>query len=244
MGIQENISERFFNLYNDLKNGGIIKSDKDLAKKIGYSPQKLNEVLKGRTKFNLDFLQKFCTHYGQSLDFIVFGVKNTNTPDVEAQGFNEANLIYKLKSDHLINSNQRIPLYDIEAVAGIVPLFQDMQQQKEVDYITIPNLPKCDGAIKITGDSMYPLLKSGDIIMYKQINDIENDIFWGEMYLLSIATDDEDYIIVKYLQRSDKGDDWVKLVSQNQHHQERHVQRSRIKALALVKASIRINSMS
>ncbi len=30
---------------------------------------------------------------------------------------------------------------------------------------------------------MYPLLKSGDIVLYKQLRDLD-DIFWGDMYLL------------------------------------------------------------
>ncbi len=157
---------------------------------------------------------------------------------------NEAQGVYTLKTDRINNGNQLIPLYDIEAVAGLVPLFKDVSAQNPIDHISIPNLPKCDGAIKVTGDSMYPLLKSGDIIMYKQIHDIGNDIFWGEMYLLSVETDDEEYITVKYIQHSDKGEEWVKLVSQNKNHQERHILKSRIKALALVKAIIRINSMS
>lgn len=162
--------------------------------------------------------------------------------NMEIENSVEPKSIYKLRTDHLIDT-QSIPLYDIEASAGLVPLFESNGSNKPIDFITIPHLPKCDGAVKVTGDSMYPLLKSGDIIMYKKIHDFNNDIFWGEMYLLSVSTEDEEYISVKYIQRSDKGDDWVKLVSQNQHHQERHIKRDRIKALALVKASIRINSM-
>lgn len=164
--------------------------------------------------------------------------------EVSSNIFNEDSAIYKLRSDRVLKESQSIPLYDIEAVAGLVPLFDTTKSNSPIDQISIPNLPKCDGAIKVTGDSMYPLLKSGDIIMYKQVSDIENDIFWGEMYLLSAATSDEEYITVKYIQKSEKGEQWVKLVSQNQHHQDRHIKRSRIKALALIKASIRINSMS
>lgn len=155
---------------------------------------------------------------------------------------NEPQQVYGLKTDTEI-SNQKIPLYDIEAVAGLAPLFHDSNNQNPIDYISVPNLPKCDGAVKITGDSMYPLLKSGDIIMYKEIHDICNDLFWGEMYLLSVSTDDEEYIAVKYVQKSEKGEEWVTLVSQNKHHQDRCVRKNRIHALALVKASIRINSM-
>ena len=148
---------------------------------------------------------------------------------------------FRLKTDSSLES-QQIPLYDIEAVAGLVPLFQDSKAQEPIDHISIPHLPKCDGAVYVTGDSMYPLLKSGDIVLYKEINDIRNEIFWGEMYLLSIDMSGEEYITVKYIQKSER-DGFVKLVSQNKHHQDKDVEMSKIKALALVKASIRINAM-
>ena len=117
----------------------------------------------------------------------------------------------------------------------------DQAQLKPVNFIHIPNLPKCDGAIYIVGDSMYPLLKSGDIVLYKQLHDI-GDVFWGDMYLLSIDIDGEEYVTVKYIQKSDRKG-YVKLVSQNPHHADKEVEIARIRALALVKASIRMNSM-
>jgi phage repressor protein C with HTH and peptisase S24 domain len=149
---------------------------------------------------------------------------------------------YRLKTDTTVES-QQIPLYDLEAVAGLVPLFSCGKVQQPVDHISIPHLPKCDGAVYVTGDSMYPLLKSGDVIMYKEVQDIANGIFWGEMYLLGIDMDGEEYITVKYVQRAEK-EGWVKLVSENKHHQPKEVEISKIRALALVKASIRINAMN
>lgn len=137
---------------------------------------------------------------------------------------------------------QAIPLYEHEAAAGLTKLFSN--SENVLDFIRVPNLPKCDGAVHISGDSMYPLLKSGDIVMYKQIHDMENGIFWGEMYLLSLLIDGEDYTLVKYIQKSEKGDDYVKLVSQNTYHAPKDVHIKHIRALALIKASIRINSMA
>ena len=136
---------------------------------------------------------------------------------------------------------QSVPLYSIEGTAGLVPLFADHAQTRPVNFIHIPNLPKCDGAIYIVGDSMYPLLKSGDIVLYKQLKDI-GDIFWGDMYLLSIDIDGEEYITVKYIQKSER-EGYVKLVSQNPHHADKEVAVDRIRALALVKASIRMHSI-
>ena len=136
---------------------------------------------------------------------------------------------------------QSVPLYSVGGTAGLVPLFTDRVQTKPVNFIHIPNLPKCDGAIYVVGDSMYPLLKSGDIVLYKQLRDLD-DIFWGDMYLLSLDLDGEEYITVKYIQKAER-EGYVKLVSQNPHHADKEVEKSRIRALALVKASIRMNSI-
>lgn len=155
---------------------------------------------------------------------------------------NEAARVYKLKTDREIHA-QQIPLYNLEASAGLVSLFADSNDQIPIDYISIPNLPKCDGALTVAGDSMYPLLKSGDIVAYKEIQDLQNDIFWGEMYLVSIQLGDEEYVSVKWVQKSEKGDTHIRLVSENQHHQPKDIPLSKVRAMALVKASIRINSM-
>lgn len=147
---------------------------------------------------------------------------------------------FRLRSDSSLPL-QSVPLYSIEGTAGLVPLFTQQESMTPVNYIHIPNLPKCDGAIYVVGDSMYPLLKSGDIVLYKQLGDV-NDIFWGDMYLLSIEIDGEEYITVKYIQKSDR-EGFIKLVSQNPHHADKEVELSRVRAIALVKASIRMNSM-
>ena len=147
---------------------------------------------------------------------------------------------FRLRTDNSLPM-QSVPLYSIEGTAGLVPLFTERRNLKPIDFIHIPNLPKCDGAIYVVGDSMYPLLKSGDIVLYKQLRDL-NDIFWGDMYLLSIDIDGEEYITVKYVQKSEV-DGCVKLVSQNPHHADKDVALSRIRAIALVKASIRMNSI-
>jgi phage repressor protein C with HTH and peptisase S24 domain len=147
---------------------------------------------------------------------------------------------FRLRTDNSLPM-QSVPLYSIEGTAGLVPLFDQKEETAPVNYIHIPNLPKCDGAIYIVGDSMYPLLKSGDIVLYKQLQDLDS-IFWGDMYLLSIDLDGEEYITVKYIQKSDR-EGYVKLVSQNPHHADKDIEMSRIRAIALVKASIRMNSL-
>ena len=45
-------------------------------------------------------------------------------------------------------------LYDMNVSAGFSRLFSDDGGQSAIGTISIPNMPKCDGAVRIVGDSM------------------------------------------------------------------------------------------
>lgn len=145
------------------------------------------------------------------------------------------------KSSEKKLSDQEVYLYDIDAAANLKTLFQNTMDNI-IDLIKVPDLPKCDGAVRVKGDSMYPLLKSGDIVFYKQIQDLKNEIFFGEMYLLSMNMAGDEYVVVKYVHRSDV-EGCIKLVSYNQHHGPMDVSMETIRAMALVKASLRFNTI-
>ena len=137
-------------------------------------------------------------------------------------------------------SDLEVPLYNIDAAANLRTLF-DNRQQNIIDTIRIPDLPRCDGAIYIRGDSMYPLLKAGDIIIYKEISDFANPVY-GEIYLIDYAVNGDDYLVVKYVKRSDL-QNCIHLVSYNTHHDPIDIPVSAIRAMAIVKASVRLNTM-
>lgn len=136
---------------------------------------------------------------------------------------------------------QEIPLYDFDASAGLVAIFNDMNAEP-VDYLKIPNLPAVDGAIYVRGESMSPLLKSGDIVMYKKKDLTIDNIFWGEIYLLSFNTDGDSYTAVKYIRKSDKPG-MVCLASFNPQFAPKEIPMESIIALALVKASLTFHTM-
>jgi len=219
-------------------------SQKDFALSVGVTQKDVSMLEAGNKKFIPNKYIDFLLSENFDLNSIFDDDQDLKfkTELENSTGVNEGTQVYTLRTDRN-HDFQNIPLYNIEATAGLVELFQNKGDLKPIDTIHIPNLPKCDGAVFVTGDSMYPLLKSGDIVCYKQINDIANEIFWGEMYLVSVDISDEEYISVKYIQKSDKGDKYIKLVSQNQHHQPKDIHLKKVRALALIKASIRINSM-
>ena len=208
---------------------------------IDASRGSISKAVKEGKSIGSNMLEKILAVYADlNPVWLLTGNGNMFLNNVEVQP--EAIKTYRLKTDKNIES-QQIPLYDLEAVAGLVPLFANNSALTPADHISIPHLPKCDGAIYVTGDSMYPLLKSGDIVLYKEVNDITNSIFWGEMYLISIDMDGEEYITVKYIHRATT-QGMVKLVSENRLHQDKEIELSKIRALALIKATIRINAMN
>lgn len=134
--------------------------------------------------------------------------------------------------------SQQIPLYNIRATAGLVEVINGDNKHIPIDYIQIPNMPECDGGIPITGDSMYPLLKSGDIALYKEVHD-KGNIIWGEIYLIAIVHNGDQFTLTKFLQKAERPG-FIKLVSENRHHQDMEFPIESVKALAQIKGHIRM----
>ena len=135
-----------------------------------------------------------------------------------------------------------IPVYDINVAANLQTLFTN-DRQNIVGQIKIPNAPDCDGAIYVRGDSMYPLVKTGDLVAYKQLNAIDS-VISGEMYLVDFQINGDDFLVVKYVQKEEEEDNSnLRLVSYNQHHKDIVIPSSAVRAVALVKIVIRVSSM-
>lgn len=148
--------------------------------------------------------------------------------------------IYPLKTDRQLD-DQDIPLYDLTATAGLVAIYNDLRPDP-VDHLRIPNLPPVDGAVYVRGDSMSPLLKSGDIIIFRKVELSPDLILWGQIYLLSYTAGGDTYTVVKYVKRSSR-EGCVQLVSANTFYDPMDIPASSITALALVKASITFYTM-
>lgn len=208
------------------------------AAKLGLKPQSINNWI-ARNTLDVDLIYSKCE--GISAEWLLSGkgemireeATQRATPTVQAQ--------FSLRTDHPVEM-QNVPLYELDASAGLVALFADQNRRNPLCHIQIPDLPPCDGAVYVRGDSMYPLLKSGDIVLYKEITNGSRGILWGEMYLLSFTIDGESYISIKYIQKADD-DRFVRLVSHNPHHSPKDIPADSIQALALIKASIRFNTM-
>lgn len=208
------------------------------AKMLGITPQTINTWI-SRNTFNAELIHAKCE--GVSANWLLTGCGSMiNEQEREVNASLQVQEKFPLKTDNLVDL-QRIPLYNLEATAGLVSLFNDVDAIP-ISYISLPDPPACDGAVYVRGDSMYPLLKSGDIVLYKQVHDMQYGIFWGEMYLISANVDGDEFVTIKYIHKSER-ENCVKLVSHNQHHEPKDIPISMIRALALVKASVRYNTI-
>ena len=208
------INKRKFYLETGLSNGFL-----DKVKDVGAS--KIEHILNVYPEINMEWL---LTGEGDMLNFDILQEKNVAYKKTEKEA-----------------KKQNIPLYSIQTIAGIIDLFGNNEYQTPVDTISIPKISDCDGALYVTGDSMSPLLKSGDIVIYKKVYNHEKNIIWGEMYLVYVNNDGNESFFTRFIKQSEQ-ESFVQLVAQNPDHQTIEFPVSSIKALALVKASIRVNS--
>jgi len=207
-------------------------STASLEKQIGASRGVLSRAFKQGTDIQAKWLQEIHNAYPQySAEWLLTGKGEmliNNTKGIPPQDFD------KPSGQALVSS--AIPLFDIDAAAGLNTLFANGGDK--LGYLSIPNMPKCDGAVRVSGDSMYPLLKSGDLIAYRVVNDIAS-INYGEIYIVQFENDGDTSIVVKYLKRSELGNEFIKLVSYNKEHDPKDIPIDWITAVARVTFTVR-----
>lgn len=239
---KELINKRFIEAVNYLLSQNIVESKVNMAERLGIKPSKLSEILNSRMNVGTDLIASLCHLYNIDANWMLLGTGEMNkipSSDVMAISDSDIQILHHPKMTEK-SGQHTIKLYDIAAAANLKTLF-DNKNQNILGEITIPDCPKCDGAMYVNGDSMYPLLKSGDIIAYKEIYDF-NYVIYGEMYLISFSLDGDEYLSVKYINKSDN-DTCIKLVSYNTHHQPMDIPMNCINAMGLIKFSIRKNTM-
>lgn len=212
-------------------------------KSINVSNGYINSISKG---LGIDILNAIIEKYSNlNIEWVLSGKGNmlkTSHEDSKLSSL-EVTRSHNPKYIEKKEDVQDIPLFNFKASAGIKEILGPSSNDFLIDTIRIPDMPKCDGAIKIMGDSMMPKLKPGDIIMYKEMPLNIQDLFYGEMYLISYEIDGDYYVVVKYIRKSEKGEPFITLASENPEHASKDIEFGRINALALIKGYINVSSM-
>lgn len=205
------------------------------SKETGYPQRTLSRQINENTAVGYDVIALIASKYPDiSLNWLITG-------DGTMKQDGGIIKIHKPPYPESLNENLIVPVFDIEAAAN---LKMTMHKDKEnvIGYLSIPDMPTVDGAVAVRGDSMYPIIKSGDIVVYKWISSPEY-ITYGEMYLVTYLWGDDRHVVVKYVKRSQK-EGYITLISYNSHHEPIDIPMSCIQSIALVKVSIRYNTIS
>ncbi len=241
----DKIQERIHYLIDHYFNG----NKRAFASSVGVSPTVIENIVGSRQgKPSFDVLQKISlANANISTSWLLTGkgemINSSDEKEVKILNPSHdatATQTFHTRADRDVDT-QNVPLYDFGASAGLVEIFNNANILP-IDTLRIPNLPPVDGAIYVRGDSMSPLLKSGDIVLYKKKELSVSSIIWGEIYLLSFVLDSDSYTAVKYIRKSEE-DDMVTLASFNPDFAPKNIPIASITALALVKASISFHTM-
>jgi phage repressor protein C with HTH and peptisase S24 domain len=224
-------------ILNKIKSHYGFKKDSDLARFLEISPQTFSNWKK-RNSYDPQLIYTKCPEINS--DWLLTG-KGPMLKD----SFPDRDFPLPVTEDPYLtlitNKLQNIPVYDLDSNGGLRNVLQkDSAQTFISNFIKVPNLGECDGASYIKGDSMLPLFKNGDIIIFKSIS--PEDIFWGELYLVEITLDDHsNFTAIRHLRKSELGDQHIKLVSENPAYEPKDVPINKINAIALIRASIRFH---
>ena len=100
--------------------------------------------------------------------------------------------------------------------------------------ITPPAVNRNSYIVKVSGDSMNPVINNGDMLVIREVKN--NLIFWGQIYVVVL----EDYRMVKYI-RKHVNPEMVILRSANPNYDDIEIPRTEIKSLVLVENVLRID---
>ena len=213
------IVNRNFNLlFELLSERQIIKGKSDLASKLGTYNHIINSVLKGERKLTIEQIQSLHHHYGVDPNFLL--------------GYTDTIFIENQNGNQLANTGN-IYMIPQKALAGH-GLSVETFRSSDLQRFSFPGIEGVHIAIEISGDSMYPTLASGDIVICEKIDDIL-DIKENQLYVVV-----SDNVVAKRIQPI-RGRGIVvafRLISDNPLYQPYELHINELKAIYRIKRRV------
>lgn len=142
----------------------------EIAAQIGVSKQYLSDTINGRYPFNNELKQRLHEHFTYLSD-------NKATDNAEQQPVQSPDRFNGVAPS---NFHEITYFPNVDGSMGGVQFMDNSAETREV--IVIPGYSDCKLAINAYGDSMHPLIKSGQIVLMAEWQ--ESFIDWGKIYLV------------------------------------------------------------
>lgn len=146
----------------------------EIARALEVKPQYLTPIMNGTRNVSEKFAFKFCE-------------------------------VFNINSNDLFPVRRKIPFYDINAEAGTIQLSSMDPVSEPGEWIDAGDwFRDADGAMRVHGDSMFPVYKSGSIVVMKEVQD-KSLVIYGQDYVLQTS----EYRAIKRIQKSKQKDFWL-----------------------------------
>ncbi len=200
------VNQRFKSVFQELEKQNLIKGKSDIAKKLGTYNHVINSILKGQRNITVDQLRKLFDIYLVNANFMFGLTDEMFLPESEYK----INIPTHSLEERYQAPKNNITLYPARALAGTAVPTQEANSEV-LPTFSVPGLSGQLTAIEISGDSMYPNLTNGDIVICEPV---ERGASIRENNVYVIVTD---VVVAKRLQVVKSSDQIVglKLISDN-----------------------------
>lgn len=128
------------------------------------------------------------------------------------------------------------PVYDVDATcADGSSLFAE---ERISGYIDLPAINKNAIIFTACGDSMKPIINSGDKIAVREIKDW-NYLYYGQIYFIIT----EEYRMIKYVRKHPTNSELIIFRSENENYDDMELPKNQIKQLFVVENIISIQNL-
>lgn len=200
------------------------------AKILGVSAQTISAWI-ARNTFDAELIYTKCRYVNSS--WLLTG-EGSMLQTAESKGEPTANRSVETAHHVPEGSSEGIPLLPISAMAGAFTGDVSVMEYECERYV-IPAFKGADFMIRVTGDSMFPTYRSGDLVACQRVP--LSDLFfqWNKVYVL-------DTIQGPLIKRIKRGSDQehILIVSDNPDYEPYEFTRNQFHGVALVRGVVRI----
>lgn len=237
MEAKNEVSARFIEAYEALLRDNKVSDKRDFAAKLGISASMVTEISKGRSSVGTSAIQNIVLQFNIDAKWLLTGEGSMLQIAQQTETIPQKRHI-EIAHQVPEGSDDGIPLIPLDAVAGFPADGGSGVGMGNWERYVIPEFADkgADFLIRVSGDSMVPLYYSGDLLACHKITDIRF-FQWGTVYVLETSQG----IIVKRVQESDKHDDCILCVSENDSvHKPFLLPRDDIRSLSTIVGLVRL----
>ncbi|MBQ1987271.1 MAG: LexA family transcriptional regulator [Muribaculaceae bacterium] len=202
----------------------------EFAEKIECDQSNLSKHLNGKLPISESLLNKIVINMGVSKAWLKEGT------DVPFAKYSSGAVPSLIIDESELKSMKGTPVYDIDVTAGGMNRSMMFADEHIVGAVNMPNISPDCRIVRVSGDSMSPVICNGDFIAVRELSNM-SQIFWGQIYVVVL----DDYRMVKYLRKHSDADKVI-LRSENPRYDDMEVSRSEIRELLVVQNILHIDS--